>query len=141
MATELEACAIVMDVDSDSAISVGSTSSHVSYTNDYKTLPASGPDTHAHIIDLNEYEDVVKEDGMVKLQDAIVTTLYSVSPETLISFLSPTVNTFKAVFGKKDIQLVIWRRGLEVFVSSRALYAYSLLTGSSRLAHTRTIPA
>jgi hypothetical protein len=120
MATELKAYAIVMDVDSDSAPSVGSTSSQISYTNDYKTLPASGQDSHAHIIDLNEYEDIVKEDGMIKLQDAIVTTLYNVSPETLVSFLSPTINTFKAVFGKKDVQLVIWRKGLEVFVSDHA---------------------
>jgi hypothetical protein len=120
MATKLEAYAIVVDVDSDSAPSVGSTSSQVSYANDYKPLPATGPDSHAHIIDLSEYEDLVKEDGMVKLQDAIVTTLYSVSPETLGSFLSPTVNTFKAIFGKKHVQLVIWRKGLEVFVSSHA---------------------
>jgi hypothetical protein len=36
----------------------------------------------------------------------------------LKSFLSPTVNTVKAVFGKKDVQLVIWRKGLEVLVST-----------------------
>jgi hypothetical protein len=120
MATEVDTNAIAMDFDSDSAPSVGSISSQVSYTNDYETLPANGPDSHAHIIDLSEYEDLVKEDGMFKLQDAIVTTLYGVSPETLVSFLSPTVNTFKAIFGKKDVQLVVWRKGFEVFVSSRA---------------------
>lgn len=123
MSIEQEVVAMGVDnnSDNDSAPSIKSDSSRMSYTDEYKALPASGPDSHAHIIGLSEYEDVVKEDDMVKLQDAIVTTLYSLSPETLVSFLSPTVNTFKAVFGKKDVQLVIWRKGLEVFVSGRAL--------------------
>jgi hypothetical protein len=94
-----------------------SCSSNISYTDDFETLPSSGPTSHAHILDLGEYAASMKEEGALKLQDAIVTTLYNVSPETLKSFVSPTVNTFKAVFGKKDTQLVIWRKGLEVFVS------------------------
>jgi hypothetical protein len=130
-----------MDIGSDSPSSVESDTSQVPYTDDYKTLPASGPDSHAHIIDLGECSDLVKEDGMVKLQDAVATTLFSVSPETLANFLSPTVNTFKAVFGKKDIQLVIWRKGLEVFVSDRASRTKLLLTAVSRSAHMRTIQA
>ena len=86
--------------------------------------------TFAHVwfIDLGYFAEIAKEDGMIKLQDAIVTTLFRVSPETLASFLSPTVNTFKAVFGKKDVQLVIWRKGLEVFVSGRQFIAGPLLT-------------
>jgi hypothetical protein len=96
-----------------------SCSSNISYTDDFETLPSSGPTSHAHILDLGEYAASMKEEGALKLQDAIVATLYNVSPETLKSFVSPTVNTFKAVFGKKDIQLVIWRKGLEVFVSHR----------------------
>lgn len=106
-----------MDIDSDHSASDHSNSSHVSYTNDYETLPSSGPATHAHIVDLGDYIGRCKENGMIKLQDAIVTTLYNISADTLKSFLSPTVHTFKAVFGKKDIQLVIWRKGLEVLVS------------------------
>jgi hypothetical protein len=91
--------------------------STVSYTDDFETLPSSGPTSHAHIIDLGEYAASMKEEGPLKLQDAIVTTLFHASPVTLGSFISPTVNTFKAVFGTKDVQLVIWRKGLEVFVS------------------------
>ncbi|KAH7077743.1 hypothetical protein BKA63DRAFT_542089 [Paraphoma chrysanthemicola] len=98
--------------------SVKSDSSQVSYTSDYENLPAAGPVAHAHIVDLGEYMQVAKEVGVVKLQDAIVTTLFNVSPETLQTFLDPMVHTFKAVFGKKDVQLVIWRKGGEVFVGT-----------------------
>jgi hypothetical protein len=88
-----------------------------SYTDAFETLPSSGPTSHAHIIDLGEYTVCMKEEGALKLQDAVVTALFNVLPDTLRSFVSPTVNTFKAVFGKKDVQLVIWRKGLKVFVS------------------------
>ncbi|KAH4939142.1 hypothetical protein HBI79_047080 [Parastagonospora nodorum] len=122
MSTPLETSAMDVDGSSNrgrsSPSSIRSDSSQISYTDDYKTLPSSGPDSHAHIIDLSYYAELAKENGMIKLQDAIVTTLFSASPETLASFLSPTVNTFKAVFGKKDVQLVIWRKGLEVFVGT-----------------------
>ena len=93
-----------------------SDSSTLSYTDDFETLPSSGPTSHAHILDLCEYAASMKEDGALKLQDAVVTALFNISPATLKSFVSPTVNTFKAVFGKKDVQLVVWRKGLEVFV-------------------------
>jgi hypothetical protein len=111
-----------MDIDlptspTKSDFSASSDSSQVSYTDDFETMPSNGPASHAHIIDLGEYATVVKEEGALKLQDAVVTTLFNVSPATLKSFVRPTVNTFKAVFGKKDVQLVIWRKGLEVFVS------------------------
>lgn len=107
-----------MDVDSDNAASIQSDSSQVSFVDEYESLPSNSPTRHAHVIDLGGYADLVKDNGMLQLQDAVATTLYNVSPETLKSFLSPTVNTIKAVFGKKDVQLVIWRKGLEVFVSS-----------------------
>ncbi|KAF1831370.1 hypothetical protein BDW02DRAFT_557089 [Decorospora gaudefroyi] len=93
---------------------ISSNTSQLSYTDDFETLPARGPTSHAHIIDVGAY---AKEDGAIKLQDAIVTTLFNVSPHTLKSFVNPTVHTFKAIFGKKDIQLVIWRKGVEVFVT------------------------
>jgi hypothetical protein len=98
-----------------------SDSSNCSYTDDFETLPSSGPTSHAHIIDLGEYATSMKEEGALQLQDAIVTTLFNVSQATLRSFVSPTVNNFKAVFGTKDVQLVIWRKGLEVFVSHHHL--------------------
>ncbi|KAL1799974.1 hypothetical protein ACET3X_000316 [Alternaria dauci] len=95
-----------------------SDSSNLSYTDDFETLPSSGPISHAHIIELNEYATSIKGEGAVKLQDAVVTTLFNVSPATLGLFVSPTVNAFKAVFGTKDVQLVIWRKGLEVFIGT-----------------------
>ncbi|KAI4693354.1 uncharacterized protein J4E88_001725 [Alternaria novae-zelandiae] len=95
-----------------------SDSSNLSYTDDFETLPSSGPTSHAHILDLGEYAASMKEEGALKLQDAVVTALYSISPATLKLFVSPTVNTFKAVFGKKDVQLVVWRKGLEVFIGT-----------------------
>ncbi|KAI2474552.1 hypothetical protein Ptr902_11428 [Pyrenophora tritici-repentis] len=92
-------------------------SSTLSYTDDFETLPSNGPNSHAHIINLGDYV-YSKEEGAVKLQDAVVTTLFNTSPDTLKSFLNPTVNIFEAVFGKKDVQLVIWRKGLEVFIGT-----------------------
>ena len=105
-----------MDVDRDDSPSAGSDVSQVSFVNDFKTLPASGPASHAHLINLSEYVGTANEDSTFKLQDAAVTALFSLSPSTLRSFLSPTVNTFKAIFGKRDVQLIIWRKGSEVFV-------------------------
>ncbi|KAF1841917.1 uncharacterized protein K460DRAFT_358609 [Cucurbitaria berberidis CBS 394.84] len=107
-----------MDIDRDESPSVKSDTSHVSFTNDCESLPASGPVSHAHIINIGEYTSCIKEEGAIKLQDAVVTTLFNVSPDTLMSFLSPTVNTFKAIFGKGDTQLVVWRKGLEVFIGT-----------------------
>ncbi|CAE7214905.1 hypothetical protein CFE70_009850 [Pyrenophora teres f. teres 0-1] len=115
---------IQMDIDyvesplsPSKSVSAKSDSSTISYTDDFETLPSSGPTSHAHIIDLGDYA-CSEEQGALKLQDAVVTTLFKASPATLKSFMNPTVNTFKAVFGKKDVQLVIWRKGLEVFVGT-----------------------
>jgi hypothetical protein len=129
---------MAMDIDSDNSASVRSDSSQTLYTDDYESLPSNGPDSHAHIVDLIEYADLVKEVGTVKLQDAVVTTLHNVSPTTLRAFLSPTVNTFRAILGKKDVQLVVWRKGLEVFVSVYALKSRALVNRFSRSAHLRT---
>jgi hypothetical protein len=121
MTTEIDTTA--MDIDSDlaspiRASSIRSDSSHVSFVDEYDSLPSNGPTKHAHLIDLGEYPELVKDNGLLQLQDAVATTLYNASVDTLKSFLSPTVNTIKVVFGKKDVQLVIWRKGLEVFVSA-----------------------
>jgi hypothetical protein len=111
-----------MDIDSGNASpmrasSIRSDSSNVSFVDEYESLPSNGPTKHAHLIELGENAEVVKDDGMLQLQDAVATTLHKASLDMLNSFLSPTVNTIKVVFGKKDVQLVIWRKGLEVFVS------------------------
>ncbi|CAN9085934.1 unnamed protein product [Alternaria alternata] len=109
--------------------------STLSYTDDFETLPSSGPTSHAHIIDLEEYATSMKEEETLKLQDAIVTTLFNVSLAILRSFVNPTVNAFKAVFGTKDVQLVIWRKGLEVFIGtfehhkSMKLYRFEHVAG------------
>ncbi|KAF1921127.1 hypothetical protein BDU57DRAFT_488548 [Ampelomyces quisqualis] len=100
--------------------SATSTSSTISYTDSYARLPSRGPSTHAHIIDVGDY-NANGVTGLLRLQDAAVTTLHNMSAEILETFLSPTINTFKAVFGKKDLQLVIWRKGLEVLVSAAAM--------------------
>ncbi|KAF2133172.1 hypothetical protein P153DRAFT_331643 [Dothidotthia symphoricarpi CBS 119687] len=106
---------IPMEIDCVEPPSPGSDESQISFTNDYESLPSSGPPKHAHIIDLAGYDECAELGGTISLQDAIVTTLFNVSPETLCSFLSPTVHTFKAIF-KGNKQLVIWRKGLEVFI-------------------------
>jgi hypothetical protein len=111
---------IAMDVDGpiSPTASDASSSTQSSYTDDYASLPSNGPTYHAHIVDLGGYSEVSRENSTIMLQDAAVTTLYSISPGILETFLSPTVNTFKAILGKKDVQLAIWRKGLEVFVSA-----------------------
>ncbi|RYN68852.1 hypothetical protein AA0118_g1040 [Alternaria tenuissima] len=109
--------------------------STLSYTDDFETLPSSGPTSHAHIIDLEEYATSMKEEETLKLQDAIVTTLFNVSLATLRSFVNPTVNAFKAVFGTKDVPFVIWRKGLEVLIGtfehhkSMKLYRFEHVAG------------
>ncbi|CBY00090.1 hypothetical protein LEMA_P076790.1 [Plenodomus lingam JN3] len=108
-----------MDIKTrDTSPSTKSDTSQLSYTNDYNTLPATGPTNHAHILHLPETNASSTQDDNPKLQDALVTTLFHVSPAILQSFMSPTTHTFKAIFGKKDIQLLIWRKGLEVFVGT-----------------------
>lgn len=110
-----------VDIDQDELESARSDSSQVSFVDDYEDLPAGGPVSHAHIIDLKELGTRIDKRDHTKLQDAVVTTLFSVSLDTLRSFLNPATHTFKAIFGKRDLQLVIWRKGLEVFVRCFAL--------------------
>jgi hypothetical protein len=61
------------------------------------------------------------------LQKAVATTLFHMSPETVQSFLSPTVANFKAIF-KRDKQLIIWRKGNLIFVRLCTAYIYILNT-------------
>lgn len=104
------------DVKLDRCASLQINSNHISFTSDFATLPANSPAAHAHIIDLDGYEGCIKEEGMIRLQDAVVTTLFKVAPEALKSFLSPTVHNYKVIFGKRGTQLVVWRKGPEVLV-------------------------
>lgn len=100
---------------------VNSKKTQTHFVDDYGRLPLSGHSTQAHVIDMEESARCsLTEEGSIQLQNAIATTLFNVSPETLKSFLSPTVNNFKAIFkpNKSDKHLVIWRKGIEVFVSS-----------------------
>lgn len=99
MTSQIES--IPVEIDRDHSPSVNSDSSARSFRSDFETLPASGPINHAHVIDMAEYAATMKEQGTTELQDAVVTTLFNVSIDTLRMFLSPTVNSFKAVFGKK----------------------------------------
>ncbi|KAI8937107.1 hypothetical protein NX059_006321 [Plenodomus lindquistii] len=125
----------MMDIDRDCSPSIKSDSSQISYTDNYVTLPANGPDSHAHIIDLSEDLSCISQEGNARLQDAVVTALFSLSPDTLRSFMNPIVHNFKVLFGKKDVQLVIWRKGLEVFVgtfehhTSMKAYRFELVAG------------
>ncbi|KAH6616698.1 hypothetical protein C7974DRAFT_442501 [Boeremia exigua] len=56
-------------------------------------------------------------EGILQLQEAVATVLFTASPETLMSFVDPMVHNFKAVF-KSDKQLVIWRKGNAVFIGT-----------------------
>jgi hypothetical protein len=73
----------------------------------------------------------------IQLQQAVLKTLQNISTDTLTSFMSPTTNTFKAVL-KGDKQLVIWRKGLEVFVSVFAPQKRCWLTNRRRREYSST---
>jgi hypothetical protein len=117
--------ATAMDIDrNDSMSPVNSKSQHpATYTGGQAdTIPinAAGP---------NEIS--------IQLQQAVLKTLQNISTDTLTSFLSPTTNTFKAVL-KGDKQLVIWRKGLEVFVSVFAPQKRCWLTNRRRREYSST---
>lgn len=107
----------VMATDFPPSPSIESTTSNNSFTDDYETLPADGPIAHAHILAVSSPTFPSLPSSSLHLQDALVTTLFHASPLHLERFLDPTVNTFKIIFKRKDdTQLVIWRKGIEVFV-------------------------
>lgn len=94
-----------MDVDRHDSMSPGKTKSS-------PPLPSANDEEH-----VGSVEDVASMRlATTQLKQEILETLRNISPETLASFLNPTSNTFKAVT-KGDKQLVIWRKGIEVFVS------------------------
>lgn len=103
--------------------STKSDKSSLPFTNAFSRLPPTGHEKNAHIIDMTALARTDEEESSVQLQDAVATTLYFASPDILRSFLSPTVHIFKAIFKREkgDKQLVIWRKGIEVFVSPAPL--------------------
>ncbi|KAF2111842.1 hypothetical protein BDV96DRAFT_451225, partial [Lophiotrema nucula] len=92
------------------------------FTDEFDGLPSTAPVNHAHIIDIETIGSDECNDfsGSVKIWDAVATMLFRISPETLKDFLNPEVKAFKLVQKSKhpssDTQLVIWRKGNEVFV-------------------------
>jgi hypothetical protein len=103
---------------SEPASPTKSTRRQIPFIDAFECLPSSGYKKQAHIIDTDAFAQYAEKEGTLQLQDAVVTTLYLASPETLKSFLCPTVHIFKAIFksNRGDKQLVIWRKGIEVFV-------------------------
>jgi hypothetical protein len=55
----------VMDVDSDTTASIQSDSSQVSFVDEYESLPSNGPRNYAHVIELGEYAEAIKDDVML----------------------------------------------------------------------------
>ena len=60
---------------------------------------------HARISPFTKYL-TPKHDGVLELKEAVATTLFNKSPDSLMSFVDPMIGTFKAVF-KGDKHLVI----------------------------------
>lgn len=115
-----------MDLDRDTASLARSDSDRSDTIKSSTTQPSSvdecdfpGPPTKKECTRVSPFAKYLKpeHEGVLELQDAVVTTLFNASPDMLMSFVDPTVGTFKAVF-KTDKQLVIWRKGNAGFVGS-----------------------
>ena len=114
-----------------------STKSQTLFTDTFECLPSTGFEKQAHIIDVDALTKHAEHEGTLQLQDAVATTLYLASPETLRSFLSPTTHTFKVLFkgDRGDKQLVIWRKGVEVFVGTPSSNPTHTLIPADRYIH------
>ncbi|KAF1355624.1 hypothetical protein EJ07DRAFT_168105 [Lizonia empirigonia] len=100
--------------------STKSDKSSLPFTNAFPRLPPTGHEKNAHIIDMTALARTDEQEGSIQLQDAVATALYLASPDTLRSFLSSTMHVFKAIFKREkgDKQLVIWPKGIEVFIGT-----------------------
>lgn len=81
---------------------------------DEPDFPSSPLQKHTGVLPFAKYRKP-EHDDVYQLQEAVATTLFNTSPDTLISFVDPMIGTFKAVF-KGEKQLVIWRKGNAGFV-------------------------
>ncbi|KAF2133173.1 hypothetical protein P153DRAFT_412782 [Dothidotthia symphoricarpi CBS 119687] len=94
---------------------------NVQYVNDFAALPSTAPPDHAHVVDIATFRP---SDGNVKsnvkLQDAVVTMLYQISPDTLSKFLNSGTRSFRLVNQSAHNiaeKLVIIKKGNEVLAS------------------------
>lgn len=80
------------------------------------STPASRKDSDvtAQCVEQESSPDESKSNG---LQDAVISVLSKTPNAALSQFFKPTTTTFKSVYRNKDLKLVIWRKGIEVFVS------------------------
>ena len=92
---------------------------NIRFNNTFPRLPAAAPSDHAHIISRGSYNfngDGVNTD--IQIQDAIATTLHSVSDNVLEEFLG-SVETVRIKFESKSPpgnRVVVMRKGSEVVV-------------------------
>lgn len=132
------------DDDSPTPVSTGdddsptpeSTESSIKFVDEVQGLHSDTAQEHAHVIDLSSLPDSYATPGAecnIQIQDAVVTLLEKGG--YLAEFLDPSVTEFKLIQKKKDdspfnMHIVVWRRGAEVVVSIRHVYALrSLLHG------------
>ena len=89
---------------------------NVQFFNTFAALPAIAPANHAHIIDFGKTGT-----SPAMLQDAVVTLLYSISPETLTTFLKPDITSFRLLQKHKDPKQadksIVMKKGSKVLVS------------------------
>ena len=95
---------------------------NIRFNNTFPGLPAAAPPDHAHIISRGSYNftgDSVNTD--IQIQDAIATTLHSVSASVLEEFLG-SAETVRTKFESKSppgTRIVVMRKGSEVVVRHR----------------------
>jgi hypothetical protein len=92
----------------------------VRFNAQFDRLPANAPAGHAHIIDLDAYTPNEYEDD-VELHDAVVTTLFNISKDTLEQLLDPRVATFQLLQEfefDSYARLIVWRQGSQILVSA-----------------------
>ena len=114
---------------------------NIRFVNTFPRLPAAAPSDHAHIISRGSYNfngDSVNTD--IQIQDAIATTLHSVSASVLEEFLG-SAETVRIKFESKSPpgnRIVVMRKGSEVVVSHRPKVVMMYLANVSfyRLAST-----
>jgi hypothetical protein len=109
---------VALEIHNFQAMSFHPKSFHpnVQFFNTFAALPATAPANHAHIIDFGKTGT-----SPAMLQDAVVTLLYSISPETLTAFLKPDITSFRLLQKHKDPKhvdkFIVMKKGSKVLVS------------------------